>query len=230
MWTNPRTGSKRYCLSPVSTILLSINPNSLEVQAQKTLDNSEVAVLRMDGDRLYAASSLRANCSVQKNISLSELDANLEPKPLFQTKNVNNLEVGDFLINSEKFIVVGDLKTFLPSALTVKMMSLDELSSYKGEDKLGESFWEKQEEVGNGFVLVVGKNGMPLADKVFPDQLNKHISSIIQMGDNHYVAVGSAAGDRGWTFWFRLNDTNLGLTDRLTSWLRRIWVFFDRWF
>jgi CHAT domain-containing protein len=228
MWTNPRTGSKKFCATGTSTILLAINLNSMEVQSQKTLEDEQVASLRKDGEHLYAASNVKANCHLESNFRLAEVGAGFDLKPLFQTSNVNSVGVRDLLVTHEHFIFVGDLRTFLPSALTAEVWSLEKLSNYKGEDALSDSFWDKQEDVGNGFVLVIRKNGTWVADKVFPDQLNRSISNVVSMGSNHFIAVGSAIGNRGWTLEFGLMAYDDRLMDRLVSWLRSSWVSLER--
>ena len=228
MWTNPRTGTKKFCSARTSTILLSINLSSLEIQSQKTLDDEQVAALRKDGKHLYAAINFKTNCHLETNFKLAEFGPGFDFKSLFETSSVNSIEVKDLLITPNHFIFAGDLRTFLPSALTTEIWSLEKLSNYKGEDPFAESFWEKQEDVGNGFVLVIHRDGKPLADKVFPDQLNRSISNVVPMEDNRFIAVGTAIGNRGWAFSFNLKGPNLSLEEHFSSWLRRISVSFRK--
>jgi hypothetical protein len=228
MWTNPRTGTKKFCSARTSTILLSINLNSLEIQSQKTLDDEQVAALRKDGKHLYAAINFKTNCHLETNFKLVEFGAGFDFKSLFETSSVNSIEVKDLLITPDHFIFAGDLRTFLPSALTTEIWSLEKLSNYKGEDPFSESFWEKQEDVGNGFVLVIHRDGKPLADKVFPDQLNRSVSNVVPMEDNRFIAVGTAIGNRGWAFSFNLKGPDLSLEEHFSSWLRRISVSFRK--
>jgi hypothetical protein len=85
--------------------------------------------------------------------------------------------------------------------------------------------YERREDVGNGFVLAIRKDGTPLADKVFPDQLHKSISSLVRMDGNRFTAVGSASGSRGWTVAFSLREPSDNLWDYIAPWVKPVWTF-----
>jgi hypothetical protein len=82
--------------------------------------------------------------------------------------------------------------------------------------------YERREDVGNGFVLAIRKDGTPQADKVFPDQLSKSISSVARMDDNRFIAVGSASGSRGWTVAFSLREPSENLWDYIAPWVKPV--------
>jgi hypothetical protein len=87
-------------------------------------------------------------------------------------------------------------------------MSLEELTNndFKVSDVWGAAFLEQSEEHAIGLVLVVNVDGVVLADRIFPDLRNRIISSVAAKDTRHFVAVGSAFGDRGWIVALRLAD------------------------
>ncbi len=77
-------------------------------------------------------------------------------------------------------------------------------------------------------ILVLGTDGAVVADRVFPDLENRSLSDIAAMGRNHFIAVGSAIGDRGWVVAFSVSAPAYDLRKDLASWLKWIWSPFDR--
>jgi CHAT domain-containing protein len=220
MWTNPRTGTKKYCVTSNSTVLLSIETKSLQLQSEKLQEGDTTVSIRQRDGRLYTAANFGINCSVEKNIKLSELGPKLELKSIFQTNSVNGINAGDLIITPDRFVLVGGIQTFLPTASTREIMSLEELKNYQVSDPWSDFFWEKNEAHSSAFVLVIRKDGTPLADQVFPDLRNRNISNIVEIEPNHFLGVGSAFGDRGWVIIFTLHETHLTFWDRLSSSLK----------
>lgn len=127
MWTNPRTGSKNYCVTPDSTILLSIGIKSLELQSEKMLEGDQVVTIHKRDGHLYAAISFSAHCRLEKNIRLAELGPNFELKSIFLTNNVNSVVVRDFIVTPDNFVLVGGVQTFLPTAITKEIISFEKI-------------------------------------------------------------------------------------------------------
>jgi hypothetical protein len=150
-----------------------------------------------------------------------EVGAGFDLRTVFQTRNVNRIEVSDFLVTPENLIFVGAIRTFLPSDLIAEVPRRE-----TAEDLLSGVAYERREDVGSGFVLAIRKDGTPQAqaDKVFPDQLSKSISNVVQMDDNRFIAVGSASGSRGWTVAFSLREPSENLWDYIAPWVKPVWT------
>jgi hypothetical protein len=143
--------------------------------------------------------SSSTNCRAEKIARLLELGPSFEQTAIFESKNVNSLEIWDLQIRADgSILLVGGTRTFLPTALSVEIMGLDQLRNYKGSDPWDEAFWEKTEQHSVAFALVVGSDGKILADRVFPDPRSRGISMLAGGATDHFMAVGSAFGSRAW--------------------------------
>ncbi len=149
-----------------ATHLLSIDLRTLEVHTQKTIHEGRIAALRQLDGRLYAAFQFNVNCRAEQGAMLSEVGAGFELKTIFRTSNVNGIDVNDFAATKDGFVLVGMIRTFLPTASSREVLSLEQLERSNLWDEL---FWERDEAPGSAFVLVLGKDGAMLADRVFPD-------------------------------------------------------------
>jgi hypothetical protein len=205
-WTNPQTGSKRFCLSSTATVIIALDKKSLDVLEQKDIEDTTIAALQMLDGQLYAASNHTENCKTAKHIRISTVDDRLILRTLYESKNVNNLEAFDFVATPGGFILVGSVESFAPTAVTTRNMTLEELRNYKPDPWAGDSIWEQDEEHPGAFILVVGRDGLPKSDRVFVDLRSRRLSSIVPDVDDRFVAVGNALGDRGWIINFRLGD------------------------
>jgi hypothetical protein len=207
-WTSPVTGTKRYCTSArEATEVLEIDTQSLQVRAQKVLPDVAVASMKLSDGRLFAAGSFSVECRLEKRVRFAELTPGLELKTIFESNNVNSLDINDFEITSDGIVLLaGRTHTFLPTVLTVAIMSLEQLRNYKGGDPWDESFWEKTEQHAIAFVLALSKDGVVLGDRVFPDLRSRSISTLALENSDRFIAVGSAFGDRGWIVGLRLGD------------------------
>ena len=156
-------------------------------------------------------------------LELVELGPQFELKSIFQTNNVNSINVRDFIITPDAFVLVGGVRTFLPTALTRETISFEKIIE---QNVWADSFWERSEDHENATVLVIRKDGTLLADRVFPDLLNRSISDVVEITDNSFLAVGSAFGDRGWVISFSLREPGSNVLDHLGAWLNKIWVSF----
>jgi hypothetical protein len=81
---------------------------------------------------------------------------------------------------------------------------LDQILS---KDRWDDAIWEKSEERGAAFVLVIRRDGTVVADRVFADLLNRGLSGIVSLDGTSFVAAGAAHGDRGWLLGFRVSGT-----------------------
>ena len=208
IWTNPVTGTKRICTSArEATEILEIDTQSLQVRAQKVLPDVAVASMKLSDGHLFAAGSFSVDCRLEKRARFAELTPGLDLKTIFESNNVNSLDINDFEITSDGIVLLaGRTHTFLPTALTVAIMSLEQLKNYKGGDPWDESFWEKTERHAIAFVLALSKDGVVLGDRVFPDLRSRSISALALENSDRFIAVGSAFGDRGWIVGLRLGD------------------------
>jgi CHAT domain-containing protein len=206
IWINPRTGTKRFQCSQDASILLSIDPETLEVRQRAVLPAAKVTRLKEKDGYIFASMNFRKNCQLEKNVRLVELDAEFQPTTLYESNSVNDLDITDFIVTDRKFLLVGRLSTFLPSALANETMTLDQLKNYKVPDLLDGSFWDKSDSINNAAVIVVARDGQKMADKIFADIRNRSLSAVVMRDSSHFVAVGSALGDRGWTVGITLKD------------------------
>jgi CHAT domain-containing protein len=208
VWTSPVTGAERFCTgTPEATEILKIDVQSLQVRMQRVIPDVAVVSVKLNDGRLFAAGSFSVNCRLDKRIRFAELTPTLELRTTFESNNVNSLEVHDFEITSDGTVLLaGVTRTFLPTALTVAIMTLDQLKDYKIHDMWDESIWETTEEQRIAFVLALGKDGAVLGDRVFLDLRNRSISTLASEPSGRFIAVGSAFGDRGWVAGLRLGD------------------------
>jgi CHAT domain-containing protein len=217
VWTNPRTGSKKSCLGQDGTHLLAFDPRTFDVQSARTVYEGRVAALRQLDGRLYAAFKVNTNCRLEKNVRLAEVGAGFELKTIFQASNINSMEVNDFAATKDGFVLVGTTLTFLPTALTREVLNIEEFAKSNLWD---ESIWERGEEHRSAFVLVLGKDGAVVGDRVFPDVRNRSISNVVADKSGRFIAVGSAFGDRGWAIAFSLRQAGLDGPKGFPSWLK----------
>jgi hypothetical protein len=205
MWTNPQTGTKRFCGTPNESEVFEIDMGSLEIITRKTISDVSIVSLQFNDGHLYIASNVVTNCELSKRANFGELDSDFELKTIFQSNYVNSLEVNDLEITSDGVVLLaGTIRTFLPTAVTANVLSLEELKNYKISDVWDESAWEKSEGHGNGFILALGKDGRILGDRVFPDLRNRSISKVATETSDRLIVVGSAFGDHGWIAGLRL--------------------------
>jgi CHAT domain-containing protein len=225
-WTNPKTGTKRYCAAPEATELLEFDANSLDVGARKIVDNVAVVSLKLSEGHLLAASRVGGNCRLEKRLNLAELGPEYEFKTIFESNNVNSLEVHDLEVTSDGIILLaGVTVTFLPTASTLAVRSAEEIikSSFDFTD---ESIWEKTEQRGIAFVVALSKDGQVLGDRVFPDLRYRTISTLAVERSGRLMAVGGAFGGRGWVAELRLGG-RLGQTAPRREFDYRKW--FTKW-
>ena len=200
MWTNADTGTKKYCALNDASALILFSPNDLELRKQQVFDHAHVRALRRDGDSLYAAIGIETNCSLSETLRLAELDLRLELKSIYQSDYVNSLDVKDFWITQDKFVLVGQLRRFLPSVLVRQSRGFDSLA----HSLLGDDIWEMGDERRSAFVLIIRKDGALVADRVLSDDTHRVLASIVSVDTDHFVAGRSAFGDLGWLIGFKL--------------------------
>lgn len=206
MWTNPQTGTKRFQCSRDTSIILSIDPDTLEIQQRSVISSAKISRLKEAEGHIFASMGFTRDCQLEKNVRLVEFEADFQPKTLFESTSVNSLEISDFAVTDRHFILVGALFTFLPSALANETMSLDQMKNFRIPDLWDESIWDKADSIGNAAVITLGRDGRKQADRIFPDIRNRSLSAIAMRDGNHFVAVGSALGDVGWTIGLTLGD------------------------
>jgi CHAT domain-containing protein len=154
-WTNPQTGTRRICTTaPEASEIFEVDVRSLVLNARKTIPNVSIASLELSDGHLYAAGSAVGNCRLTKRANFAEIGPGYELRTIFESKNVNSLEVHDLKITSNGVVLLaGTTRTFLPTAPTVAVMSPEELKNYKFTDAWDDSFWEQTESHGIGFIL-----------------------------------------------------------------------------
>jgi hypothetical protein len=107
MWTNPQTGTKRFCVgTPNESEAFEIDVRSLDIITRKNIDDASIVSLTFNDGHLYAASNVVINCGLNKRASFGELDSHFELKTIFQSDNVNSLEVHDFEITSDGVVLL----------------------------------------------------------------------------------------------------------------------------
>jgi hypothetical protein len=112
---------------------------------------------------------------------------------VFKYEGVNDIELWDFAPIENSFVLSGSVRVQLPTTMLREVIPLDQLTS-----PFDPAFWERGEEPPNAFVLIGGRDGTVLGDRVFPDLLNRSINRIVPDGPRQIVGVGAALGDRGW--------------------------------
>ena len=140
---------------------------------------------------------INSNCRLEKRIRVAELSKNLELTTIFESNNVNTLEVHDMKITPEGLFLLGGLtEIFLPTALTFALAPTSQFGSSQF-DPWSESAWEIEWRAA-AFVLVLNRNGVVLGDKVISDPRGRSVSTLLPWSNGQYAAFGSAFGDRGW--------------------------------
>jgi CHAT domain-containing protein len=215
MWTNPQTGSKRYCTTAPETYVIAIDDNSLDVREQRSSHDGWVTAIGLFDGQIYAVSNFSRNCRVAKNLRLSALDNTLTFHTIYESNIINNVEVHDFEATPDHFILVGMVQSFTPTALTTKIMTPEQLQTHTA-DIWRDSFWEQNEEHLAAFILVLGSDGVPREDRVFADPLARTLARIAAESDHRFLAAGSALGGRGWLVGFSIGD-EMSLTKRLQA-------------
>jgi CHAT domain-containing protein len=198
MWTNPQTGSKRFCGSEPETYIVAIDEDSLDVQAQRHMQDGWVTAIRLFDGQIYAVSNFTQNCRLAKSIRLSMLDDTLALHTIYESNNANGLEVRDFEATPDRFILVGMAQSFAPTAVTTKIMTLEQLRNYKPADIWDDSIWDRNEERQAAFILVLGRDGVPRADRMFVDLRARSLTRVVANSDHRFLAAGAALGGRGW--------------------------------
>jgi len=206
MWTNPQTGSKRFCGAAPETYIIAIDEDSLDVREQRHIPDSWVAAIKLFDGQIYAVSNFTQNCRLAKNVRLSTLDDTLALHSIYESNNSNSLEVRDFEATPDRFVLVGSTESFAPTAVTTKIMTLEQLRNYKPADPWDDSIWEQSEERPGAFILVVGRDGIPRRDRVFLDLRYRRLVRIEADSGNRFIAAGSALGERGWVVDFSVGD------------------------
>jgi CHAT domain-containing protein len=205
MWINPQTGTKHFQCKQDSSVLLSINPATLEIRQQSMIPSAKVRQLRQTGGRVFGTMNFARNCQWETNVRLVEFDAGLQPETLFESNSVNSLAVEDFAVTEKNFVLVGILNTVLPSSLADKTVPLDQLAKKLIPNLWDGSMWDTDIRA-NAAVIVVGRDGRKRADRIFPDTRNRELSAIVMRDPDHFVAVGRALGDVGWTVGITLGN------------------------
>jgi CHAT domain-containing protein len=223
-WTNPLTGSKRYCtFGERATELFSIDQRTLDVVLQRVINDGAITAIRQVDGRLYAAMGFTPNCRIERSARLVQIGSDLNIMTIFETSSINGIEITDLEITPDYFLMVGKISIFLPTSLIRKTISPQQLNEMMWDD----SIWEISEDRINAFVLVVGKDGNVLTDRVFHDVRNRSISRVAKQASDRFIAVGGALGDRGWIITFSV-QRGLTLWENLTSLLGRFFGWITR--
>jgi CHAT domain-containing protein len=198
IWVNPQTAAKHFQCRQDSSILLSIDPATLEVRRQSTIPSAKIRQLRQVSRQIFGTMNFSRNCQWETNVRLVEFDAGLQPKTLFESSSVNSVAIEDFAVTDKNFILVGILNTVLPPSLADKTVPLDELAKKLIPNLWDGSMWDTDIKA-HAAVIVVGRDGRKRADRVFLDARNRELSAIAMRDPDRFVAVGRALGDVGWT-------------------------------
>jgi hypothetical protein len=197
IWFNPQTATRRFCGVPQSTEVLEVDQEAMDVKARKVLQDLSIVALTATDNHIFAAASFKSNCRLEKRIRVAELSKDLEPRTIFESNNVNTLEVHDMKITPAGMFLLGGLtEIFLPTALTFALAPTSQFGSSQF-DPWSESAWEIEWRAA-AFVLVLNRNGVVLGDKVISDPRGRSVSTLLPWSNGQYAAFGSAFGDRGW--------------------------------
>jgi CHAT domain-containing protein len=207
-WTNPRTGSTRFCVSHENTALFSFESETLALRSEKIIEGSSLVAMRTHAGRTYAVAGVAQRCSFDHHVRLLELLPAWEFRTIYEAQNINSLEAFSLEVTDDYFVMAGGMRTFLPTALTREIMTTEQLSDFQPKKWFDESYWEDLDDHSSAFLLVLGKDATVFADKVVPDLLHRQLSSIVATGENQFAGVGSAVGDRGWIVVFSLHRSS----------------------
>lgn len=198
MWINPATGSKRFCIGNRSaSVLVSIDAVTLELRLQRIIPDDRLVSLRRRDGHLYAAADVAYHCRVETTVKLLEISPEFDIKKLFETNNVNSLEVSDFEVAQDYFVLVGRLMTFMPDTVTPSP-----IEPAKFVDDWKDSFWEHFEVERSMFIMVVAADGTLRYDRVFPGAARNAVSNLVAAGPDHFTIAGATVGERGWVMSF----------------------------
>jgi hypothetical protein len=204
-WINPVTGSKKFCVNNEATMILRIDLESLQIISQKLVPDTRIVSLRHSDNGLYAAATFSTNCHVEKQSRLAGIDVEtLEVHDLFHTNNVNGIDVTDFALTEEGFVLVGRIETLLPSALTKDIMTPEQLNALSHPNPWDPSIWEQREERASAFALLINRDGSTVADRIYSDVRHRSLCCIMAVDSNRFVTVGNAFGDPAWAMIFSI--------------------------
>jgi hypothetical protein len=203
---NPQTASRRFCRVPDATQILEVNPETLDLAANKVLENLSIVALNAAGTSILAAGQFTSDCRLEKRIRIVELNVNYEPKTIFESSNINSIEVRDLETTAGGNLLLGGrVWTFLPTALTFSLPPASQIGSSQF-DPWSESFWDSNEQRPAAFILMMSRDGDVFGDKVIADLRGRGIAAMLPGPNGEYVAFGSAFGDRGWIAGIRLPE------------------------
>jgi hypothetical protein len=119
--------------------------------------------------------------------------------------------------------LVGNVQTFLPASSTRLSLKFEELG---GDKQLGDAFGENIEDQLSPLVLVVGKDGALVSDRVFTGVATRAIQNVVALDSFRFVAAGLTFGERGWMMSFALQKPKGDVGSRIGTWLNGIWASF----
>jgi hypothetical protein len=198
-WINPLTGTIRICSAIEQTQILRLSGQTLDLENSENLNSFSIVSLQSSQGHLYASGQFSKNCRSEKGIVFGELGSDFGFRKIFESKNVNSLELRDMVVESDGvFLLAGTTRIFIPSAVTMKIVSAGQIFNWNDE-----FYWENSESRGAAFVLALRKDGSVLGDRVFTDLRARGISALITNPAGALVA-GNAFGDRGWIAGLRI--------------------------
>jgi CHAT domain-containing protein len=206
VWMNPVTGTKRYTCADHSFLLLSIDPNTGAVAQQANVAGGGILTrLKEAGGKLYGSVNVSNDCRFETNVRLIEIGRDFATRTIFESDNVNSVEISDFAVTGQAFVLAGRIHSFLPFVLANRTLSPEELRHFQVPN-FDDSFWDKNDNVANALVMVVGQDGKLQGDRVFHDIRNRSFSRLISDTPGDFIAAGSTSGDHGWVAGLRLAD------------------------
>jgi hypothetical protein len=171
---------------------MNIDIDSLDIRSTADTRGRVAKAIKAHNDRLYVALSTSHDCRLQHGVEVAEVDSQLSLQTVLKYEGVNDIVLWDFAALQNLLIVTGSVRVQLPTTLLRAIIPVGKISA--GDPV----FWEQGEERSNGFILADTLDGTPVADRVFPDLLNRSINRIVATEPDKILGVGAALGDRGW--------------------------------
>jgi len=182
------------------TTFLDIDIDTLKILSTTDAHGRVAKAIKANDGQIFVAFSTTRECRLQHGMELAKLNTALQTETVFRYEGVNDIQLFDFVPLGNTFVLSGSVRVQLPTTLLKEMIPLGRLTS-----PFDPAFWERGEERPNAFVLIGSSDGTVLADRVFPDLLNRGIYSVVASGPRQLVGVGAALGDRGWMVVLELN-------------------------
>jgi hypothetical protein len=124
---NPLTGSRRFCLGGNMTTFMDIDLNTFDVRSTGEVHNRTAKAMKVLNGDIFVAFSTTHECRLEHGMELARVDAALKVNPIFDYEGVNDIQLWDFTVLGDLFLLSGSVRVQLPTSLLREMIPFDQL-------------------------------------------------------------------------------------------------------